>query len=176
MTVRLGQSTIPNAGQGIFARRNIKPGEIVAFYNGLHFAGKCEEEEHERYCLQNVEGNIEGEKAQKCFKNKIKSQATGELIDIPPWLSDVYQHYNATLAHKVNHNFPTFTNAKFGTVEHPRFGAIVIVIGTKFIGESEEIFANYGYRSNHRLIKEKSPWYIEQYVEAKSFVIGNDYP
>ena len=36
-TVQVGLSTIPNTGDGIFAMRDLKPHEIVSFYNGFRY-------------------------------------------------------------------------------------------------------------------------------------------
>ena len=54
----------------------------------------------------------------------------GILTDIPKEFDDI-NIYNATLAHKTNNNFGSFTNAKFWSMEHPRFGLIVSVIAKR---------------------------------------------
>ena len=122
MTVKLDTSIIPGSGQGIFAVRDIEPNEVIALYNGLHFPGKAEIDAHKAHCQNSTEGATETEKKAKCFKYRIYN-LVGELLNIPPWLDDI-QLYNATLAHKVNNKFPPFTNCAFGSMEHPRFGAI----------------------------------------------------
>ena len=40
--VYVGKSGIPGAGEGLFARRDILPGEIVALYPGVHVASLAE--------------------------------------------------------------------------------------------------------------------------------------
>ena len=50
MTVKLDTSSVPDSGQGIFAVRDIEADEIVALYNGFHFAGKREVDAHEVDC------------------------------------------------------------------------------------------------------------------------------
>ena len=58
----------------------------------------------------------------KCFKNLLSCRF-GYMMDIPPWYHDI-KSYNASLGHMINNRFPPFTNAKFGGMEHPRFGPI----------------------------------------------------
>ena len=168
LTVKLDTSNVPGSGQGIFAVRDIEPNEVIALYNGFHFAGKAEVEAHELDCRNRTEGATEFEKQTKCFKYKIGT-VTGELLNIPPWLDDI-QLYNATLAHKVNNKFPPFTNSVFGAMEHPRFGAIVTVASTRHIPAGEEIYVNYGYAINATNIKAMSPWYDEQYLATKAYL------
>lgn len=168
MTVKLDTSNVPGSGQGIFAVRDIEADEVIAIYNGFHFAGKSEVEAHEEDCQNRTEGETAFEKQTKCFKYKIGT-VSGELLNIPPWLDDI-QLYNATSAHKVNNKFPPFTNSVFGAMEHPRFGAIVTVAATKHIPAGDEIYVNYGYAVNATNIKLMSPWYDEQYLATKAYL------
>ena len=45
-------------------------------------------------------------------------------------------------------------------IEHPRWGAIMGVVSTKYIKAGEELFTYYGYRE-HRRMPSDYPWYWE---------------
>jgi hypothetical protein len=160
-TVMVKTSTIPNAGHGLFAKRNISPNEVVAFYTGMQFT-KDEELDYDKTCKANNGGDLMAR--QKCHKYKIMTYM-GAMIIIPPEWDDL-NLYNATLGHKVNNKFAPEINANFGQMEHPRFGAIVMVYATKIITEGEEILLDYEYPFS-RLAKELAPWYFEQLKIAK---------
>ena len=165
LTTRVATSKVPNAGQGLFAVREIQPDEVIAFYNGLHFAGKGEVDAHDSDCLKKAKGSSLLDKERSCFTYKIYSES-GELLNIPPWFSD----YDATSGHKVNNKFPPFTNAIFGAIEHPRFGAIVSIVASKFINTGEEIYVNYGYNKNTTKLLNLAPWYDKQFWDTKAYL------
>lgn len=79
------------------------------------------------------------------------------MLDIPPWYHD-RKSYNASLGHMVNNRFAPFTNAKFGAMEHPRFGPIETVVATRHIEKGEEFFIDYGYKVPCELCH----WYEDQ--------------
>ena len=56
------------------------------------------------------------------------------MLDMPPWW-DPRENYTASLAHMINNKFEPFINAKFGAMEHPRFGPIETVWAHKDIGK-----------------------------------------
>ena len=58
----------------------------------------------------------------------------GSMLDMPPWW-DPRENYTASLAHMINNKFEPFINAKFGAMEHPRFGPIETVWAHKDIGK-----------------------------------------
>ena len=165
LTTRVATSKVPNAGQGLFAVREIQPDEVIAFYNGLHFAGKGEVDAHDSDCLEKAKGSSLLDKERTCFTYKIYSES-GELLNIPPWFSD----YDVTSGHKVNNKFPPFTNAIFGAIEHPRFGAIVSIVASKFINIGEEIYVNYGYNKNTTKLLNLAPWYDKQFWDTKAYL------
>ena len=51
-------------------------------------------------------------------------------LDIPLELSST-SAYSATLGHKANHSFKP--NAKWGRIEHPRFGLICSIVALRVI-------------------------------------------
>ena len=50
MTIKLGESTIPNSGKGIFVIRDIKANELLAMYNGYQPVGDSETTQHSLNC------------------------------------------------------------------------------------------------------------------------------
>ena len=70
--VEVKQSTIPNAGQGVFATRNLKRGDIVTEYAGQFVLNKPTDKE---YTLQVKGGFIDGE------RNPTSSACLGSLIN-----------------------------------------------------------------------------------------------
>ena len=92
------------AGEGLFARRDIKKGDLVALFSGArkrHF--RNETFEWSDYCI------------------KVDESCS---IDIPDFYIDV-DHYCATLAHKACHSFKP--NSRFDILYHPRFGRIMAI-------------------------------------------------
>ena len=53
-------------------------------------------------------------------------------------------------------------------IEHPRWGAIMGVVSTKFIKAGEELFTYYGYRRHMRMPSD-FPWYwqLKRKMEAE---------
>ena len=102
--VYVGPSQAQCAGEGLFARRNIKKGGLVALFSGArkrHF--RNETFEWSDYCIK-VDENCS--------------------IDIPDFYIDA-GHYSATLAHKACHSFKP--NSRFDSLYHPRFGKIMAI-------------------------------------------------
>ena len=91
-------------------------------------------------------------------------------MNIPPW----FDEYNATSGHKFNNKFPPFTNAIFGAIEHPRFGAIVSIVASKFISTGEEIYVNYGYNKKATKLLNLAPWYDKQFWDTKAYLAKID--
>ena len=50
MTIKLGKSSIPDSGEGIFAVRDIKAYELLALYNGYQLVGVAETSQHNVDC------------------------------------------------------------------------------------------------------------------------------
>ena len=96
--VLVQDSRIPDAGQGLFALKDIKKGQLIAFFYGLP--------------LQNM---TEGSDYSIKFSDEL-------LIDIPDNCRST-DIYCATLAHKICHSFEA--NAEYSYAFHPRFGQVV---------------------------------------------------
>ena len=158
MNVELKTSSIPKSGLGLFAKRSLEPNELVSMYNGYQTYGNKEYKKHSLHCKNITQGRVENEIEEKCFKNLLRSYF-GTVLDLPPWLDDL-KVYNATLGHKVNHDFGSKINAHFGAIEHPRFGQIPVIFAKMSIYKGEEIFLDYGFDLSHDL-KKLAPWFIE---------------
>ena len=83
-------SRISGAGDGLFARRDLPAGAVVAYYNGLRI------EHGERYST-NSDSNYE------IYVDWNYTERSA-WIDIPAECVDV-EDYRASLAHKSNHGF-----------------------------------------------------------------------
>ena len=130
--VEVKKSLIPNAGQGLFAKRSIDKGQIVAYFHGIPSVSSM-------YC--------------KYSEYSISHDGTTDMIDIPENCRNT-ETYCATLAHKICHSFGP--NAQYSYAFHPRFGRIRCVTAIKYIQKEEEITCNYKYKL------EKAPeWYKE---------------
>ena len=119
--VEVGQSLIPNAGEGLFAKTDIQPGKVVAYFNGVA-KDICDQE------LDSSDYSI------SCSG---PDQTVRMILDIPDRCrsTDVYC---ATLAHKICHSFSP--NASYSNAFHPRFGNIRCVVSLKKISAGEEIW------------------------------------
>ena len=98
--VKVKKSLIPNSGEGLFAKKNLEMGSVIAQYSG--------------YLVKNVSEKMVGksrEFQEDLHKNLLSFNKT-HSIDIPT-------NYVATLGHKANHSFKKF-NARFGFLHTPR--------------------------------------------------------
>ena len=97
-TIYIGSSEIhPEAGEGLFAKRNLPKGTLIALFNGVR--------------KRDINGLPSATSAYKiCF-------VRGVDLDIPQYYISA-KKYCATLAHKACHSFTP--NAGFYIFEHPR--------------------------------------------------------
>lgn len=121
--VEVRTSTIPKAGDGLFAKVNIDCGTVISFYNGVRVP--CTEDSHDL--------------ADDNYRIALDEDLD---LDIPTDMTSI-KEYNATLGHKICHSFTP--NTELETFYHPRFGIIKCLISVKEIEEGEEIFVNYQY-------------------------------
>jgi len=127
-TVQVRSSQVDGGGEGLYANRDIKKGDIVAFYNGIRLPPACGPKE---------DWDSSG---YKIFANT--NEQWGERIDLPGDL--IYlENYCATLGHKVNHSF--VYNCTEWFFKHPRHDLIPCTKAIRDIQEGEELFLHYGY-------------------------------
>ena len=125
--VRVGPSTVEDGGEGLFARRKMMKGEVVAFYNGILVSH--EEVDAREWALN---------------ANTI-SLDDDWVIDVPPDASDL-ESYRASLGHKANCQITQdLNNSKYDLFTHPRFGVIKCIRLVRDVEEGEEIFVDYDY-------------------------------
>ena len=140
------ESSVSGGGEGVFARRDIPAGTLVAIYNGLK-QGPLPPGTHPDdwdLCGYSI-GYYESTTSEKGW---------GDL-DIPLQFRSLTS-YSATLAHKMNHSFQS--NCIFSDITHPIYGYIPCTVTTKDVMASEELFVNYHYPLN-----DCPTWYEELY-------------
>jgi len=121
--VLVGPSTLPGAGEGLFAKLHVEAGTVVSFYNGTR---------------------VEPSDTTDISENNDYRIVLDEKydLDIPIDMISLTQ-YSATLAHKVCHSFTP--NCEFDNFYHPRFGFIKSLTTLRDIKEGDELFVNYRY-------------------------------
>ncbi len=116
-------SRIPYAGEGLFAKKSIAEGGLVALFNGVK--------------MRDVTGRT------KTAFTDYKIALTGDVcLDIPRGKENL-STYTATLGHKACHSFTP--NAGFCELHHPRFGSIMSVVAKRDIARGEEVLVSYNY-------------------------------
>ena len=166
MTIEVKPSSIPNAGQGLFAKRTIEENELVAFYNGLRIPA-AQFQKHIQKCIEDIQGDDQTnlEKEQKCHKNALSTlhliANPKEVFNVPPFWNDL-NRYNATLAHYANNKLEPETNVKLGVIDHPRFGTITCLMAERTIEKGEEIFLDYSFDPKDPISRRLFPWYFVQ--------------
>jgi len=108
--VYVAPSRVEFAGEGLYARRDIKKDSLVCLFSGSrkrHFR-------HADYIFSDY-----------CIKLDESCS-----IDIPDFYIPV-THYSATLAHKACHSFSP--NSRFDMLYHPRFGKIMAIFAKEDI-------------------------------------------
>jgi len=137
--VQARESGIGGAGEGLFAKKALKQGELVALMNGARSPPSLHQEWSDY---------------------RIKLDGDTDL-DIPESLRSLTA-YCATLAHKANHSFTP--NCRWGRIDHPRFGCIISLVALKNCFPGDEITVNYRlplhyapewYKDCHRMHVEK---------------------
>lgn len=129
--VFIKKSQVEGADDGLFARADVEPNTMLAFYNGLRLNPKVSHDMPEWH-----------DNAYRIFDPTRKDGT----IDIPKDFIPS-SNYCASLAHKVNHSF--MPNAEFVIFDHPRFGLVPGILSTLDIKEGEEIYVHYGYELDH---------------------------
>ena len=148
-TVVVKMSKIKGSGEGMYAKRFVKSGTVVSFYNGIRMSA----DELDEDSKDDWEAN-----AYKIM-DLLGPDANGKegVIDIPEEYVST-RRYCASLAHKTNHSFTP--NAKFSLVEHPRFGKIPGIQLLEDVKEGDEITVSYDYA-----LDDAPPWYQELFTQ-----------
>ena len=132
--VYVKESQIPSAGEGLWAKTDIKCGQLVALFNGVRehhvWGAACHTMPWSDYRIS-LEKDVD--------------------LDIPSQHIPV-TNYRATLGHKVCHSF--INNSWFSPIWHPRFGQVMSVVASRDIMAGEEILVSYNY-----MIAKSPQWY-----------------
>lgn len=143
------KSTIDGAGEGLFAKIDLKPNIICSLYNGIRLTH-----------------DIVDNRDWKENSNTI-SIDEDTVIDVPKEYNDT-KIYCSTIGHKANHSFTP--NAKYDTYfHHPIFGKIKCIRTLKDITKGQEILVDYGYTD------EIPEWY-ETLMKARTNSCKNEEP
>ena len=143
--VEVKKSAVANdAGEGVYALRNIPRETVVAFYNGIRIPAD-EEDINDSWddCSYRIFVDIDD-------GTDIDNENT-ERMDIPPKYRNT-NAYCATVAHKINHSFNP--NCKFSKFIHPIFGPIPCVVTSEDVYAGDELFTYYKY-----LLSDCPDWY-----------------
>ena len=119
--VYVGESLLPQGGEGLFAKKDIPKKNLLCLYNGVRLSTATL---YAKYSSSDY---------------RIRLNADVDL-DIPSG-SERLSQYCATLGHKINHSLND--NAEWALVEHPRFGLIRGINTRKDIKKDDEILINY---------------------------------
>jgi len=119
--VYVKESQLPQGGEGLFARRDIKRQELISLFNGVRLKT----------------ATLESKYSESDYRIRLNADLD---LDIPHAHIDL-DKYCATLGHKANHSF--VANAEWALVEHPRFGLIRGLASLEDIKKDDEILINY---------------------------------
>jgi len=138
--VRVAKSEVEGGGEGLYARKNIPAGTLIAFYNGIRMT----KEQRTPY----------GDTGYAIFVEWAeRGRKTGDHMDLPPEFH-ASENYTSTLAHKLNHSF--IANCEWSNAEHPCYGLVPSVTTCFEVLEGQELTVNYG------LDMERAPqWYMD---------------
>jgi len=141
-TVQVLTSRVPGANEGLFARKDIQPNTVLAFYHGRKVRPKT------------ADAESWDQNGYKIFDPAVEDGT----VDIPEKFRKLV-NYSASLAHKTNHSF--LPNSEFMVFSHPRFGTIPCIASKHFIAKGEEIFVRYGYELDYC-----PDWYLEAWEKG----------
>merc|ERR1719273_272434 len=145
--VYVAPSTIsPLAGEGLFARKTLKKGQLISLFNGIRWR-------KEGRRPKAIQAGSEDWSDYRLTLDRYTD------LDIPVDYVNLHQ-YCATLGHKACHTFGKRKNARFECLWHPRFGSIMSVVALRTISRDEEILVNYNYD-----LKNAPEWYRSLWQE-----------
>lgn len=138
--VEVADSGVEGGGEGLYARRDIPAGTLIAYYNGIRMV----KAQHSPYRDTGYAIFVEWEE---------RGKKSGDHMDLPPELHSSAA-YTATLAHKLNHSF--IPNSEWSNAEHPCFGLVPSVTTFLEVRAGEELTVNYALDMEHA-----PPWYLD---------------
>jgi len=120
-------------GEGVFAKKKIHKGDIIAYYSGLlwNVAEQPLFTQNQTY-----EEMLEVHKMLMGFNET-------HMFHIPKIYWELPK-FRATLGHKVNHSFKS-SKGKFAFCYNPRYGHIRSIVATSDINKGEEVLVDYEY-------------------------------
>lgn len=121
--VEVKPSTLPQGGDGLFAKEKLSRHTVVALYNGIRLNTRS-------ILLEQKFGHSD-------YRVRLNAETDLDLIKG----HESVDVYCATLAHKANHSFEP--NVEWILFEHPRFGIIRGMRAMVDINAGDEILVNY---------------------------------
>ena len=147
--IYINQSAISGMkfSDGIFAKRPIPSGRLIAVYAGVLLND---------FEYENIFINATGNRYDDVLKNLIELNDSFTM-DVPSHYSNIVD-YRSSLAHKVNFKWNVAElNGEFADMNHPRFGSVMCILSIRDIEAGEEIYIDYGYG------KEEEDWHPKWY-------------
>ena len=138
--VRVAESGVAGAGEGLWAKTRIRAGQACSLFNGVR-----------QHALWGSPAMADT----KAWSDYRIGCAKDRDLDILPQHRSTL-NYRATLAHKTCTSFTP--NSHFAQFWHPRFGLIMSIVVDRDIMAGEEIFVCYNY-----VIALAPAWYQEQW-------------
>lgn len=156
-TVEVLQSLLPGGNDGLFAKRDIQRGDILAFYGGYMIS--CNSSLR---ALDRKEYSDEEEHHRNMYSLSLGlEEEDNYCLDLPPELGNDVNKYNATLGHKLNHKFEP--NVEFFLFSvHPVLGTIMSLSALEDIPAGTELTVNYGYDLKED--PDQPEWFKEQWI------------
>lgn len=146
-------SLIPGANEGVFAKRDFLPGQLVSYFVGLLTI-------EANFLFDNLTAS-EYDEARAYYFNlgshspNVWGLSKDIVLDIPVDLRTV-EAFRTTLAHKTNHKFEG--NTEFDVIFHPVYGPAACILAKLHIRRGEELYVSYNYR-----IAWAPAWYQDAY-------------
>ena len=97
--VRLGLSGIPNSGDGVFLKKDVKKYSLVSSYLGYVYNNE-QSKIYRRHCSMNVSKT--DDERRHCSKYSISVSPLNKTIDIPPEIDVNPETFFPSLGPKVN--------------------------------------------------------------------------
>ncbi len=149
--VEVRLSNIAGADDGLFTLRKLRKGQLVALYCGEHFGTDPDDTTYYRDVCAAAAST-----KNPCEKYSIRTHVGTTIL-----LTDV-SGYRATLAWKINNDFPPRIHTEFHDVEHPRFGLVAATTAIIDVDAGQELLINYGYKDDDAEKSGTHAWYFEQ--------------